>query len=264
MRLQRSRTGYKPPVTNAPKRPQRSAGVAAIAAASLIALGANGCSSSPDQTTATNVVLVGDSLADQAGPYLSAMIGTKSFTPRYFGGTEPCGWLDTDLGITASSIVVISFTGNSITPCMSDGSGGHLQGQALIDKYRSDVSALVTIALDLSAQVMLVGQPVQGDGVGGNDIVMGLNATYVDLARQQDVTFVDAGAAVENPDGTFASSLPCLSNEQECDPTGSNVVRNDDGLHFCSGSTPEPCAVYSSGAYRFARTIADAIASDAN
>lgn len=247
-------------------RSRRSALMAAIAGSCLMTVGALGCSSParpPDRPAATNVVLVGDSLAEQAAQFLPAMIGAKSFTPQVFGGTAPCGWLGKDLGITASSIVVISFTGNSLTPCMSDGAGGQLHGQALIDKYRADVGALITEAHGAHAQVLLVGQPAQADSVGGNDIVEGLNATYVGLAKQQGVSFVDAGAAVENPDGTFASSLPCLPNEQECGPSGSNVVRNDDGLHFCPGSPPPgPCAAYSSGAYRFALAIGRSIVGD--
>lgn len=247
-------------MTVARQRRPRSTVSAAIAAICLLTVGAAGCSSSPGRTTSTNVVLVGDSLAEQAAQFLPTMIGTKSFTPQFFGGSAPCDWLGKDLGITASSTVVISFTGNAISACMSDGGGGHLQGRAVIDKYRSDVAALITEARTVHAQVMLVGQPVQGNNVGGNDIVAGLNATYVDLAKQHGVSFVDAGAAVEHPDGTFAASLPCLPNEKRCDPSGSNVIRNDDGLHFCPGSPPPgPCAVYSSGAYRFAHVIADAI-----
>jgi len=233
---------------------------ALVAVACFITIGAKGCPAPPGEPASDNVVLVGDSLAYQAAQYLPAMIGTRSLTPQVFGGTAPCGWLGKDLGTTATSIVVISFTGNSGAPCMSDGAGGYLQGQALIAKYRSDVGALISAALNASAQVMLVGQPIQGDNVGGNDIVDGLNPTYLELSNQEGVSFVDAGAAVENPDGTFAASLPCLPSEQECGPSGRNVIRNDDGLHFCPGLPPPgPCAAYSSGAYRFAQGMANAV-----
>ena len=111
------------------------------------------------------------------------------------------------------------------------------------------------------ARVLLVGQPVRADTAPGNDVVAGLNTLYADLAAQLGVGFVDAGAALENPDGTFATSLPCVPDEAQCDPSGSNVVRNDDGLHFCPGPpTAAPCDTYSSGAFRFASAIAEAIA----
>jgi len=72
------------------------------------------------------------------------------------------------------------------------------------------------------------------------------------------VAFVDAGAAVETPDGSFAATLPCLPGEAECGPDGTNPVRNDDGVHLCPGASG-PCPVYSSGAFRFASAIAAAI-----
>ena len=68
--------------------------------------------------------------------------------------------------------------------------------------------------------------------------------------------FVDAGAAVEAPDGSFVHSLPCVTYEPKCAKSGSNVVRSDDGRHFCPGKYLDPCPVYASGAFRFAYAIA--------
>jgi hypothetical protein len=208
---------------------------------------------------ATSVVLVGDSLAEQAAPFLEPLIAPKTLIPQFFGGTAACDWLTHDLGITATSIAVISFTGNSLTPCMSDGAGSYLNGQAAIDRYHAAIIALVAKARFVGARVLLVGQPMHA--VFDNDIVDGLNKIYADLAdKEPDVDFVDAGAAVENPDGSFASTLPCQQGEPQCDPSGTNVVRNADGLHFCPGSPPAgPCPGYASGAFRFANAIAQAV-----
>ncbi len=206
------------------------------------------------------VFLVGDSLAEQAAHYLAQLLGSTSLESRYVGGTAPCDWLEDDLQITEGSVVVISFTGNSMTPCMSDGVGGFLQGEAIVDRYRTDVAVLIDLAHSAGARVLLVGQPVHSASFDDDDVVAGVNGVYVELSDTMDTSFVDAGAAVENPDGTFAQSLQCLSDEAECGPSGTNVVRNDDGLHFCPGSPPPgPCAVYSSGAYRFAAAIAQAV-----
>ena len=217
-------------------------------------------SSTSNSTAHTAVVLVGDSLAEQAAQFLPGMLGTMAFTPQFFGGSAPCDWLGKDLGITPTSVVVISFTGNALSPCMADGAGGELQGQAVVDKYRTDVAALIDQARAAQADVVLVGQPVHGEPASGNDVVDGLNTAYHSFAEQSHVSFVDAGAAVENPDGSFAMSLACLPDESQCDASGNNVVRNDDGLHFCPGAPPPgPCTVYSSGAYRFAQAIAEEI-----
>jgi hypothetical protein len=107
--------------------------------------------------------------------------------------------------------------------------------------------------------VLLVGQPVSAS-VPSEEVISGLNSLYAELASVQGLSFVDAGASVENADGTFAVVLPCLANEPLCDPSGSNAVRSDDGLHLCPGpAAPPPCQVYASGAYRFAKAIADGI-----
>ncbi len=218
---------------------------------------------SPTTTVAlrevSSVVLVGDSLGEQISPYLQPLVAPRSFGPNVYGGTAPCDWLQKDLPITDETVVVFSFIGNSLTPCMEDGAGGHLVGQALVDKYQADITALTTEARDAGARVLLVGQPARGDSASGNDLVDGLNEMYAALANEPDVSFVDAGASIENPDGSFAQSLPCWT-EESCGPDGSNVVRNDDGLHLCPGPPePVPCAVYASGAHRFAQAIADAI-----
>ena len=221
---------------------------------------ASGCSQSDSTADATTVVFIGDSLAEQAGQYLGPLLGARPLVPKFLGGTAPCDWLGNAMQITAATVVVISFSGNSISPCMADGAGGFLVGQALIDKYRADITALVDNARSVNAQVLLVGQPIRGEPLPADDVIGALNAAYNGLANADGVAFVDAGAAVENPDGTFAHALPCLVGEAQCDASGSNVVRSDDGLHFCPGIPPSgPCVGYASGAFRFAKAIADAI-----
>jgi lysophospholipase L1-like esterase len=158
-------------------------------------------------------------------------------------------------------LVVVSFTGNSLTPCMSDGAGGHLRGDALVAKYEADLGALVEGIRKLGAEVLLVGQPERGPNADGIEEVRGINTVYEALAEEDGVALVDAGAAVETDDGAFTADLPCLPEEQECGPSGRNVVRNPDGVHLCPERDQVQCPVYSSGAFRFAGAIADAIKS---
>ncbi len=93
-----------------------------------------GCASTTTRQSTVSVVLVGDSLAEQAAQYLEPLLGAKTLVPQYFGGTAACDWLEKDLQITSGSAVVISLTGNSMSPCMSDCSGAYLQGQAAVEK----------------------------------------------------------------------------------------------------------------------------------
>lgn len=235
-----------------------------IAAVALLALGIAACSSAAPSAEPsrrlTSVAFVGDSLGEQTAPYLQPLVAPLAFTAYVYGGTAPCDWLRKDIALAKESVLVLQFTGNSLTPCIEDGGGAHLSGQALVDRYRADITTLTVHARDVGAAVLLVGQPVRAPGVPGNDEVDGLNTMYAALADDLGFHFVDAGAAIEHADGSYAATLPCLPGEQACDPSGSNVVRNDDGLHLCPGPPdPVPCAVYSSGAFRFASAIAGAI-----
>ena len=214
--------------------------------------------SSSSPTGIDRVVLIGDSLGEQVAPYLQLLTGTRSFEAQVFGGTAPCDWLGKDLKVTASSVAVITFIGNSSTTCMADSAGGYLHGQSLVDKYRSDITALVAQARGTGAQVLLVGQP-QRVGADADTEVAGINSTLADLVVPGEVSFVDAGASVEDPAGGFALRLPCMPGEAQCDPDGSIQVRSEDGVHFCSGFTATGCAEYSSGAFRFAAALAKAI-----
>jgi hypothetical protein len=220
-----------------------------------------GCSrEDPTLSKATSVVFVGDSLAVETAPFLAPLLEGRTMVPMVKGGSAPCDWLGVDLQISTESVVVVSFIGNSLTPCMQDGAGANLGGQAFFDKYRADTVALIKQVRSAGAEaVVLVGEPIESDAWPA-EIVARLNAMYADLASDAGVVFVDAGAAVENTDGTFATELPCLTNEVECGASGTNVVRTNDGVHLCPGELSlEQCPGYASGAFRFAKAIADAI-----
>lgn len=256
-------------------RPRRRAALAGIIAAlALVACNADGGSTAdiigstipstsvapaPGLAGARAVVLVGDSLAQQAAPYLQPLLGDRAFVPQFFGGTAPCDWVGKDLAVTADSVVVVSFIGNSSTPCMANGLGGFLHGTALVERYRTDLTALVAQARAGGARVLLVGQP-QRAGIDEVQVeIDGVNSIYLSLVDGAAVSFVDAGAAVEDAFGAFTRTLPCLPGEAACGPDGNNTVRSDDGVHFCPGANPTPCDVYSSGAFRFASAIARVI-----
>ncbi len=205
------------------------------------------------------VVFIGDSLGEQVAPYLQSLVGNRAFVPHVYGGTAPCDWLGKDLSLTPTSMAVITFIGNSSSACMADGAGGVLHGQALVDRYRSDMIELVAQVRSSGAQVLLVGQPQRLGDASVQAEISGLNALYAGLAEPGAVSFVDAGAAVEDANGAFALRLPCLPGETQCDADGSIAVRSEDGVHFCSNATVTGCSQYSSGAFRFAATIAAAL-----
>jgi hypothetical protein len=141
----------------------------------------------------TRIVLLGDSLAHEVSGVVQFLSRSKPVIPKFWGGTAPCDWLGVDLEANRSTVVVVSFTGNSLTPCMSDGADGYLRGDALIERYRADVTALVTSARASGARVLLIGQPLRAPSFGADVEVEGINAIYRELALQRYVSFVDAG-----------------------------------------------------------------------
>ncbi|MGD9998600.1 MAG: hypothetical protein AB7L17_03380 [Ilumatobacteraceae bacterium] len=211
-----------------------------------------------DRSPAARLVLVGDSLAQEAAPVLQFLIAPTEVVPKYWGGTAPCDWLDDDLEADPDTTVVISFTGNSLTACMEDGSGRQLADEELVDAYRRDVTTLVERARADGAPVVLIGQPVRAASFDADLEVAGINALYRSLAAGLDgVSYFDAGAAVEAPDGTYTERLPCSPYDTDCAADGSTVVRGD-GVHFCPVAGQNPCPVWSSGAFRFALGLAEA------
>ncbi len=61
--------------------------------------------------------------------------------------------------------------------------------------------------------------------------------------------------------GAFSWTLPCLPTEPCTGPTGTDVVRAPDGVHFCPTGEDTfrgyfaVCNVYASGAFRFAAAM---------
>src|SRR5881227_348786 len=96
------------------------------------------------------VLVYGDSLTLEAKPYLVPMLHDIGHVDSHIvavGGTAPCDILPTmrDEGAHLhSSLVILEFSGNAISPCMRDGLGLSLRGQGIIDKYRADlVNAII-------------------------------------------------------------------------------------------------------------------------
>jgi hypothetical protein len=205
------------------------------------------------------VVLVGDSLAQEVFPTLQTLLPQQTVVPKFWGGTAPCDWVANDLQATPSTIVVISFTGNSLTSCMSDDAGVLTVDQPLVEKYRADIGTLIDSARRMGARVVLVGQPLRAPSFDADFEVNAINEAYRGFAAAFPyVSFVDAGSAVETPDGAYTDRLPCTEFDTDCAPDGTTIVRGD-GVHFCPMAEQAPCPVWSSGAFRFALQIASAV-----
>jgi hypothetical protein len=226
-----------------------------IAAAGVLA----GCGSDDHET----VYVFGDSLVSQATTYLDQQLRADGFDPKVasLGGSATCDWFDNarrDHERYDPDVVVMSFSGNALSSCMRHADGTALSDREYVDKYRADTERILRI-FGTDVPFYLVGAPISG---AGDDRVY---RVYEQVAKQHpNVHFVDGGKYV-TPGHTFAQTLPCLRGEPCTGPVvngvRNNIVRAPDRAHFCPVATAigDPCPQYASGAYRFARAIAEAV-----
>jgi hypothetical protein len=224
-------------------------------------------------STPTEVALFGDSLSWEAQPYYDELIHAgKEIVHTYdsHGGTAICDWFSRMHEVESQldpKAVELEFSGNNLTPCMED---LELYSQQYYEKYKADTLTAIDIFVSGGAHVYLIGAPITRTQESVPDW-QALNMQYAAIASDdpRHVTYVDAGTAVEGPAHAYTETLPCLTHEQCNGPIvngiASNVVRSADGVHFCPTEVANDagviggCSVYSSGAYRYAAAMVDAL-----
>ena len=225
-------------------------------------------------STPTDVALFGDSLSWEAQPYYDELIHADrevAYTYDSHGGTAICDWFTRMHEVESQhhpKSVQLEFSGNNLTPCMK---GLELYSQPYYEKYKADTLTANDIFVSGGAHVYLIGAPITRAQESVPDWQT-LNLQYAAIASAdaRHVTYVDAGAAVEAPGHAYTDTLPCLAHEQCSGPMvngiATNVVRSADGVHFCPTEEGNDagviggCPVYSSGAYRYAKAMADPLA----
>ena len=208
------------------------------------------------------IALYGDSLGMEAGPdftFLANAAGASALV-RTYGGLAVCDFFQAMASDAASwqpTAVVLEFSGENFTPCMA---GDPIGSPGYYAKYKSDIQTAIDIFRPYGTEVFLIGIPFDASSAA-NPNVANLNRLYASVAAANTgVTYVDAGLAVM-ANGAFTWTLPCLAIEPCTGPSGTNVIRAPDGVHFCpTGDTTiegyfAVCNVYSSGAFRFAAAI---------
>ena len=208
------------------------------------------------------IALYGDSLGMEAGmafTFLARAAGASALV-RTYGGLAVCDFLASMASDVASwqpTAAVFEFSGDNFTPCMAGDPIGSPQYYA---KYQTDLETSIDIFRAYGTEVFLIGIPFDASA-NTNQNVANLNQLYAAVAAANPgVTYIDAGQAVM-ANGAFTWTLPCLPSEPCTGPSGTNVVRAPDGVHFCpTGDTTIEgyfaiCNVYSSGAFRFAEAM---------
>jgi hypothetical protein len=229
----------------------------------------------PRFTGTLRVSYFGDSLAHEAQDHFDARLRVTGHADVHlatYGGTAICDWFErmrTEAATWRPNVAVIEFSGNALTPCMQGATGAPLEGAAYVAKYRTDAQEVVRIFTAVGAHVYFAGAPESRRQADDPDYRGGaINAVYRTVARagSSDVRFVDAGASVLDH-GRWTETLPCTAHEP-CGASGRNIVRAPDGAHFCpTGDAARrgvtgACAVWSSGAYRYALAMARPVVRD--
>jgi hypothetical protein len=225
------------------------------------------------------VILYGDSLAWEAETEFTRALrdaGISKVWTRTYGGTAICDWFDemqSDADAIHPSVVVVEFSGNALTPCMTDerGSSLALDREAHHAKYREDARRVLELFGPSGAHVIFAGAPISLRGEETHDPASRwFNQLYASLPIWfADASYVDAGASVLR-NGRWTATLACLAAEPcvggtDADDIAVNVVRAPDGGHFCPGApgadrgVTTACSVWSSGAYRYAHAMAGSV-----
>jgi hypothetical protein len=228
---------------------------------------------SPRATAAaTTVSFFGDSLAHQARAAYAAQLARRSratSTVGTFPLTALCDFLPAitaDLIQRRPGVLVLEFSGNSLTACMRDRSGALLTigSTRWLSHYLDDLRSVLAVAGTTGTTVLWATAPPVLRSQFSSDYPRRIAAAIRKLAATNDrLHVVDTGAALTADGRTFSHTLPCRPDEAAYCENGRLVVRADDGLHFDCQGLPDPlgaCVGYSAGARRFGEAIADAAA----
>lgn len=230
----------------------------------------------PDTPSQFAVAYYGDSLAASAQEWVGTFLtqgGRLQFLPGTFPGSALCDWtprFDEDQAAHDLWAVVLFFTNNTFSPCMKNDDGSDLTEQEALQKFGEDLQAAIDRFTGEGATVYLPTIPVsRGELVLGINPSEQLNGLFAELADgRDDVVLVEAGRAVLDENGNYTETLPCLPTEPctggvDENGVGVNVVREPDGVHFCSGGygpdvpiETNTCPTWSSGAFRYGGALA--------
>jgi hypothetical protein len=227
-------------------------------------------------------IVLGDSLITQAAAQLAADVSNVKIDQFSYPAQAACHYLGTVKSYLKShrpQVAIIEFFGNDNkdTPCINK---YPIESPGYYAQYKANVSTMVRELVRARAHVFVIGVIPDAAQVAAADRHWDeLNVIYSAIARaytKRVVTFVNVQQIIESG-GRFTWYLPCLRGETSCDasisgidappPSGNNIVRSSEGLHFCPlyPTTPNGlynfthCKTYASGTHRYAGFIANAV-----
>ncbi len=224
-------------------------------------------------------LFLGDGLGVEAADPLMLDVGAHpgwGIRVRARGLLAPCDWLrgfSRQLRETRPAVVGLLSAGDSAaTKCMTSSTGGvPLGSPEYYRRYRDALAGIFDEAVRAGARVVYFEPPPFSDPAR-EDAARRVAAIVRSLAPQYPgVTVSTAVRDALSEHGGYTETLPCSAAEVQahrCGPSGRITVRTrpgllDSGLHLCPDglvpNAPIICPVYSSGAVRYARAVADAM-----
>lgn len=228
--------------------------VRAALAALVVMVGLASC-----QPARPTVIYYGDSLVwDSATEIRSwtAARGWDAILRTRFGGA-PCSLFAEmrEDRRRPPAVVVISFAGNGpyLAPCV---------GSDVPASYRAQMAEVERIWRGSGTRLVWVRVPLIP--VPASEAAIDVMAAE---APKLGMRVLDGGRHI-SPGGVYAWTQPCMPGERcvgsqinSAVPPGRNIVRANDKVHLCPGPGKgfNPCPTYSSGAWRFARVLSEAV-----
>lgn len=240
------------------------------------------------ESTRPVVLVFGDSLAWEASDHLQTLFAADvDVRLAVAGGTAICDY-SAEVRRAAATLhprmVVLAFSGNSLTTCMLPPPGTPNDQRWIVAKYRRDLATIVDALGPMGVSMTVVGAPPRLDRVADPvlrpevwtvgalptnmvSVETNVNAVYEGAAvdarsRGFDVGYVDGGRWLKSPAGGWTKVLPCaVFDPASACADGLVTVRSFDLVHFCpviptaTEGVVQRCPVYSGGAVRYAVAI---------
>jgi len=224
--------------------------VVLVAAVAVVAIGVGvGLAVARSDASDPDVVVVGDSLAEQSSDALGSVGDATGIDVEVhaYGGSALCDWdeeLD-DLAADPPPQLVLSFSGNAVTPCFNPDLETLSAGE-IADRYRVALDEAIGKFDPDETTVWVVLPPPIGDPAL-EDNAAAMRAMYLEASRASGGPRIIQGGALLAPDGVYHERLTCQEWD-DCDPDGSVSVREPDGIHLTAA-----------GGERYARAILAAV-----
>ena len=200
--------------------------VAALFAVAIFVMSRGG-----ERSDRPDVVVVGDSFAEQSADQFLALARADGYRAEVFayGGSSICSWEAqlADLVERKPRILVLSFAGNDLHPCMNPDEVQGRKPAEVAALYRDQLDAVVRQFHDARSKVYVVGPPPVKDPAF-EAYAAAMRRMYAEyVAEHPDVTAVETFELLGDRQ---YQSLPCEEGEP-CRADGTVVLRQDDDIH---------------------------------